>query len=332
MFKKTIFYLLIFVAVGEIMIRIDDRFRFFTDNRVVKIGTGVATTPEFKLLNENKIDLSNKSLRVLVIGDSYIAGGGIELKDRFSRQLNILLNKKSGGFNQIYVLDVSRPSSNNLDNNQSYFYYINRFKPDVVILGYNLNDVEGNLEKQIAKNEIAENHISTTNSSLNRSFSKKIYSLYKNSKFLDFTLHKLHEEMKAHGKVVPNSVFDLMLKSYSLNKENWVASKNLLNEVIADANEKKIHLCILKFPEINLLEYPELFTESDKVIKDYFTQFQSIDYINGTELFKGKDSKDYILSKYDGHPNEKAHKEMAIAVSNIVLRGLSQSDNNNTAQ
>ena len=321
MLKNAAAFIIIFILVGELMVRFDDKFRFFSDTHVVNIATGITATPEFNLLNENKLDLSDKSLKVMIIGDSYIAGGGIDFKDRFSQQLKSILNENKLPFNNIYVLDVSRPSSNNLDNNQSYFYYVHKFKPDCVILGYNLNDVEGNLVKESMKSEAAKTSIEKTNSNLNRSFSKKIYSIYKKSKLLDFTLHKIHDEMKAHGKVVPNSVFDLMLKSYYEDRDNWEKSKSLLEEVIIDAKEKKIQLYVLKFPEINLLEYPELFTKTDKVINSYFNGFPSVTYINGNDIFKGDNTKDYILSKYDGHPNEKAHKKMAVTVSNYVISG-----------
>lgn len=40
--------------------------------------------------------------------------------------------------------------------------------------------------------------------------------------------------------------------------------------------------------------------------------------MDGGELFKGEESEKYILSKYDGHPNEKAHKKMATDVFNII--------------
>jgi hypothetical protein len=30
-----------------------------------------------------------------------------------------------------------------------------------------------------------------------------------------------------------------------------------------------------------------------------------------SDIFKGEKSKDNILSKYDGHPNERAHKRIA---------------------
>jgi len=318
MFKKIILIVTIFIVTGEIMIRIDEKFIFLSDTRIVKIATGVTTTPEFNLLNENKIDFSEKTLRIMVIGDSYIAGGGIELKDRFSQQLKLILKINNKIFDQIYVLDVSSPSSNSLDNSQTYFNYVDKFKPTFVILGYNLNDVEGNLEIQRNKVDMSNFNPAKTNSHVNESFTKKLYNLYKKSKFLDFILHKLHNELKAHGIIVPNSVFDLILKSYYQDKENWEKSKLLLKELAVDTKEKNIQLIVLKFPEINLLEYPELFVKPEKTISDFFKLLPFVKYVNGSELFNGGNSKDYILSKYDGHPNEKAHKKMATEIARFI--------------
>jgi len=192
--KKIIFIVLIFIITGELMIRLDEKFQFFDDTRVVKIATGLTVTPEYTMLNEHTINFSANNLRVMTIGDSYIAGGGIEPKDRFSQQLKSMLKTNNKAHDDILVLDVSKPSSNTLDNNQTYFHFIDSFKPHVVILGYNLNDVEGNLQKQKDKPGAGNAGIAGTNSRGKESFVNKIYKIYKTSRFLDFTFHKLHNE------------------------------------------------------------------------------------------------------------------------------------------
>lgn len=316
MVKKIIFYALLFAIIGEIMLRIDEGFHMFEDTRVVKIPTDLKVTPEYKLLTGNKINLAGNNLRIMVLGDSYIAGGGINAEERFSQQLKTILNARNKRYDDIYVLDVSKPNSNTLDNNLTYFHFVDSFKPHIVILGYNLNDGEGYLEKHPAKD--AGSASASTNSAKNTSFTRKIYNIYKKSKLLDFAFHKLHAEMKAFGIIFPNSEFDLILKSYYENRQNWQKSKILLKEMIDDAATRNTKFVVLKFAEINLLEHPSLFNRADNVLKDFFTSFPIVTYVSGADVFKNESSKEYILSKYDGHPNEKAHKKMAEAISSYI--------------
>ena len=50
----------------------------------------------------------------------------------------------------------------------------------------------------------------------------------------------------------------------------------------------------------------------------FFTKYPSLIYIDGSDSFKGEKTETYRLSKYDGHPNEKAHEKMATEVFEII--------------
>ncbi len=320
MFKKIIFSLFIFVLVGELFIRFDEAFEFLSENRVVKIETSLRITPEYDMVKNNSINLEGNNFRLMVLGDSYIHGGGIEFKDNFSQQLKILLTKANSKFDDVYVLDVSKPSSNNFDNTQTYFQFVDKFKPHIVILGYNYNDVMGELDIERTQAGIDSFANIEASSAKKQSFIKKLYDILYQSRFVFYVMHNLHDELKAHGYIMPNSSFDLNLKSYYENRQNWIKSRGLLQEMIDDAAKKNVQLVVLKFPEINLLEYPSLFKNADSSINNFFMHNASVDYIDGTSLFKGERSKDNILSKYDGHPNEKAHKKMALDVFNQIRK------------
>lgn len=92
----------------------------------------------------------------------------------------------------------------------------------------------------------------------------------------------------------------------------------MLEEIIDHAVKNNIQLIVYKIPEINLIEYPGLFTKTNESIKTFFNTSDSILYIDGNESFKDGKSKDFRLSKYDGHPNERAHQKMAKEVFEII--------------
>ncbi|MES2847542.1 MAG: hypothetical protein V4685_00680, partial [Bacteroidota bacterium] len=122
-----------------------------------------------------------------------------------------------------------------------------------------------------------------------------------------------HDEMKAHGRIIPNSAFDLTLKAYQQDKPSWIKSKELLQKLIDDCKKNNSQLLVLKFTEINMLDYSGIFEKTDSSIKSFFDANPSVDYLDVGKIFKGENSKDYFLSKYDGHPNEKAHAKIAAA-------------------
>jgi hypothetical protein len=224
------------------------------------------------------------------------------------------LQKANTKYDSIYVLDISKPSSNNFDNVQAYIDFAEKFKPNIVVLGYNYNDVEGSLDQKITQTAVDSFATKKVSSNQNKRWIKKVYDLLYQSKVVEYVLHNVHDEMKAHGHIMPNSAFDLTLKSYYENKPNWIKSKELLQQLIDDCKKNNSQLVVLKFTEINLLDYTGLFNKTDNSIKTFFDANPSVDYFNVSEIFKGEKSKDYILSKYDGHPNEKAHTRIAKAV------------------
>ncbi len=317
--KKTILYIILFCLVGELMIRFDKSYTFMEESRVVKISTDIELTPEFELLQNNSFPENQKDFRIMVLGDSYIHGGGIEFKDNFSQNLKAMINASKGNFDHSWVLDISRPDANNLDNKRSYFQFVNRFNPNVVIIGYNINDIDGNLVEKESNTELPDNGKGVkTSGSETVSLIGKIYKLVYASEFIHFVLRKSHDQLKSFGYTIPGSKFDLTIKSYSQNKENWKQSKKLLKDIILHAEQNDIQLIVYNFPETNHLEHQELFSGANTAIKAFFNEFPSVYYLDGSILFNGEKSKDFRLSKYDGHPNEKAHKRMAKDVFDVI--------------
>lgn len=304
------------------MVRLDEAFKFLEDNKVVKVATDLNITPEYNLLKKNAIDTAGNNFRIMVLGDSYIHGAGIEFKDNFSQQLKAMLKKSNTKFDSIYVLDLSKPSSNSFDNEQAYAQFADAYKPNVVILGYNYNDIDGNLDKQKTKagiDSFAKADF-TSKDNQSQSFAKKIYDVIYQSRFVHLVLTNFNSELKTYGIVFPGSEFAVKMNTYPENRQSWIKSKAILKELVAETKAKNTQLIVLKFPEINLIEYPELFTKADVAIKDFFTSFPSVNYVDGAEMFKGEKSKTYILSKYDGHPNEKAHQKLATGIFELIKK------------
>ena len=323
-FKKIGLCILLFMVIGEVMVRFDEKFNLLEDSKVVKVPTDLNITPEYTLLKKNGIDTAGNNLRIMVLGDSYIHGAGIEFKDNFTQQLKGMLKNSNSKFDSIYVLDLSKPSSNSFDNEQAYAQFEKQYKPNIVILGYNYNDIDGQLDKQktlggidsFAKADF------TSKENQSQSFAKKIYDIIYQSRFVHLVMTNLNSELKTYGIIFPGSEFAVKMNSYPENSQSWIKSKIILKDFIEETKARNTQLVVLKFPEINLIEYPQLFSKADAAIKGFFTSFPSVDYVDGADFFKGEKSKAYILSKYDGHPNEKAHKKLAEGIFSLIKNNI----------
>lgn len=318
MIKRILLFIFIFILTGELMIRLDQHFLVLESNHVVKISTNIEVTPEYEMLTNNTFTCDDNDLRIMVVGDSYIHGGGIDFKDNFSQQLKKLFKDSLDNNSNIWVLDVSRPNSNTLDNNLTYFQFVDIFNPHIVIIGYNFNDVTGDLNKSNENYSLNGFLEVKTSGGKAQSFIKRTYNIIYQSVVIRFIMQRSHKVLKNHGYVIPKSNFDNTRKSYTQNKESWTKSRLLLKEIIDNEEKRKGFLLFYEFPDINLLEHPELFEKVDSIIADFFNKYPAAKYRNARSCFKGEKSEEYILSKYDGHPNEKAHAKMAKDVFKIL--------------
>lgn len=56
--------------------------------------------------------------------------------------------------------------------------------------------------------------------------------------------------------------------------------------------------------------YPQLFTDVDETIESCFKNNHSLIYLDGSKAVVDNNLIEYMLSKYDVYPNEKAHEKM----------------------
>ena len=73
-------------------------------------------------------------------------------------------------------------------------------------------------------------------------------------------------------------------------------------------------------PEFNLLNHSNLFYSLDKELVNYVNSNENIIYHNGISDFKNENSEKFMLSKYDGHPNELAHFKIAKKIAKYINR------------
>jgi lysophospholipase L1-like esterase len=317
--KSVLIFILCFAVSGEVLIRLTEHFKILESNRVQKIDIAIESSDELDLYQANQIDLSDSSLRILVIGDSYIHGGGIMPDKKMSNQLRRTINQDNNKYKNIYILDVSKPDANNLDNLKTYLEYKD-FSPQIVILGYHFNDINGNLDDVIKVDSIPgqKSNVKTSSGSQSKMFIRKVTNFLYHSAILEYAMPKFNNMMLSKGYIIPNSRLHNTLKYYEQDHETWKKSKNILSQMISDIQENGSKLIVYHFAYTNLIEYPQLFDKSSTSIEQFFKSFDHVNYISGIEHFKGEKASDYFIYKHDGHPNAKAHSLIARKIDDTI--------------
>jgi hypothetical protein len=265
----------------------------------------------------------------MVLGDSKIYGPGVEFEKIFSQQLKgLLAADKNLSYENVLVLDLSRGGYNTLMNRLAYFEYVDQFKPDLVVLGNNYEDVYGSQEvpEAISKSNLSlheqTNQLLEERASDNTPLFQKIRETVYHSSLLEFIMAGLNLELKLHGVIVPGSVFHhLIYKSHREDYPGWIKAQKHLHEVILDSKQKGIALIVYSVPEVNMLNNYAPYDAVDRKLAAFFAGY-SVPYVNGVQPFLGMNSSDLALSRYDGHANDKGHHLMAQQVYAVIAQTL----------
>lgn len=320
---------LIFFLIGELLIRADIKYDLL-NSKPQKIAIKLDETPIKKQLDQGNFKIDSLKYRILVVGDSYIYGGGINHDKKFSKILDSMLKTDRSIRYETQILDVSRPSNNTLDNFNYLNHYTESFKPNMIIWFYNFNDIIGGLDNK-TKGSTIENNDTELKTNVPKQHPKEIAPLkkftkqvYRSSKLLEFCSSKLQKELKLKGIVLPfGDFYHLTNKVYNENSVNWKKSKELIKQIEEKSKVNNTSFILYKVPEFNLLNNENLFEMVDNSFNDFSDNHPYINYINGIEDFKNVVPEDYMLSRYDGHPNEKAHKKIAKRIFNEIKNELS---------
>ncbi|GAB5524828.1 MAG: hypothetical protein Roseis2KO_27000 [Roseivirga sp.] len=316
---KIILYAVLFFAIGEALVRIDRRFDLL-NNAPEKITVEIEESDLLKSVQQGRFVKDSSQFRILVIGDSYIHGGGIDPAKKFSKKLAAILNTDSPSCDFV-VLDVSVPRNNTLDNYNAFEYFDEAFDPHLIFWAYNYNDVLGKLkndeEASTDQQEVTQppGQIKRKRTGLNKII-KDVYSLSRLALYLSETAQK---ELKTLGIVTPGGDFaNLTQKVYLPSSENWQETQRIFKEVSAICRSDKKDFVFYKMPEFNLMHKPELFSMPDNALLYFTDSIDNMVYINGSLEFADLDIDQYKMSKYDGHPNAKAHLFIANRIAEYI--------------
>jgi hypothetical protein len=248
-----------------------------------RIGTEGYRTPTFKEEHDGP--------RIVVIGDSFTFGEGVKEKDTFPRLLQESLgietiNLSMQGLNTRY-------ERRNLQENM-------HLKPDLVIVGYVLNDT---MPHQETIRMLGDNIKKTTQV-------PKVISLSRACSFAYMRISSFFQSRKT-------------LRSYHYwFEKGWPESRKELLAIKYLCNNHGAELLVVLFPILYWVDGRYPFLELHQQIRK-FAEESEIGFVDLLDVYKKKKPSDLRVHPVDHHPNAVAHK----IASNVIHRWITEKTN-----
>lgn len=229
--------------------------------------------------------------RIVVLGDSYTQGVGVEFQETFSKRLEPRLERAWGpsevinfgvsGYNTVLELATLRETAA-------------QFKPDLIVVGYVLNDIE-------ISNPASEARAGLESQSL---VDQAHTGLKRRSMLYRHLAPKIGRVLGMFGARYAVGMTSFMMASYDEASPGWVASRQALLGIAAEARQLDARLLVVVFPAMNdFRTYP--LSHAHEAITRFCTQ-NGIDVLDLLPRFRREKVAELTVF-LDGHPNSRAH-------------------------
>jgi len=239
-------------------------------------------------------DMVRGKTKVMVVGDSFVYGDGIENpEERFSNRLG----QKLG--DDYVVFNLGKGGTNTKHHINAILKY--PYSPDILVLSYVINDIAGSvLERQW----------------INRPGSgprvlPELPLLVNNSYAFNFFYWRLHRMMQA-GQ--PDARWAWYLSVYNDPDSWWIHQEQLLS-IYEGAQSEQIPLFVVVFPSMDYTEESLVVTE--RIIDLY--EKKGVPTLDVAELIEEIPKKDRMASAVDAHPSELVHSLVADALYEMFV-------------
>lgn len=271
------------------------------------------------------IPKSQETYRILVLGDSFTWGVGVDVEETVPKQLEKRLSKEFPRKN-IEVINAAIPGYNTVEELLLLKGRGLKYEPNMLILLYNLNDIDFkpylsdekyDETKVVSVLEVhpGENIAEVLKYKGIRSF---INWFEVNSQFFAFLVPRVGTLLRKMGllKSVEFSWVQTIFQGYTNENPGWLESRRALGEISEICRSHDIVFIVAIYPLlVELKKYQG--KKSHEMISNYLHSIE-IPFIDLLTVFEGKNGRSYWINFMDGHPNAEAHRLVTNALLPIV--------------
>lgn len=304
----------LFVAVGEIIFRI------------IEPASPPGTTYG-KAIHKNSLGLRDREFaipkpdsvyRILVLGDSFAWGVGLENEHTIPKLLETRLNTERPA-KRFEVINAAVPGHNTVEELALLEDIGLRYEPDMVIVLYNLNDIEfkatmaleGYDQTKVVPVVEIDPGEDITSFSKNKGLRGFILSIERISAFTRFLVPRVGRVMRQLGLIhsVEFSWVEKLFQGYVDENPGWAESKRALKGIKRVVEQTKGTMLVALYPlMVDTHDYQGRHVH--QTIASYCDS-ERIPFVDLLPLFEGHDARTFWVNFMDSHPNEEVHRLVA---------------------
>lgn len=294
-----LFIILILFSIGELSMRI-----FFHEKIYQEYGHGPEKSEFLKKIEYNSLgyrdvehDLAKEkdTYRILFLGDSFTLGSGIEsIENIYPKLIQTKLNENYGD-DKFETIILAKSGYSTLDELKALKEVGLKFNPDLIIIGYYLNDAEGENSRKGYENMFYSHYLIPYELG---------NILYRHSFFYYFLESRLKNIIVSKGFGKNN--IDYTQHLYSNSNPYFQQHEKELKEMIGLSNKNGIPIVIVMIPSLEILEdYPH--ENIHQYIKS-ISESNDAYFLDLLPYFKNYNLDELRLSFMDTHMSESGHK------------------------
>ncbi len=241
--------------------------------------------------------------RIVFLGDSFTAGHGIKkIDDRFTDRIAAWLEEKRPG--KYVVANLGEPGyeASMIEGLARALLFTQRADVSLIVYIYNINDIEG--------------YDPRTQDSLRQIYTAEPRNpLFRDTYLLNWLYFRYVQFRYAKG----TSYYSSLAESY--RSRPWEGLRAKLAQLHRDCTEAHVDFRMVLFPFMQNLgpDYP--FREADAKLVE-FCKSEKIPVLDLEPVFREHAGESLTVSRFDAHPNERAHAIAAEAIEKDLLSDL----------
>ncbi len=236
------------------------------------------------------------ALRVVCLGDSMTFGEGVRESDTYPSVLEKLLKSARPG-RTVQVINAGVQGYGTREEAALFFARCEKLRPDIVTLGFFLNDAT-DFGETVRQND-------------ERTRDRPLSGLAKYSKIWEMI------ERRRRATALQETYFETTRRSF--DGANWPVAKQLLALLQAQSKKDGFRFVVVLFPVFWNLDgdYPfdDLHTRIAAACQEAGCEFVDL-----LPVFQGRKSESLWVHPTDQHPNEIAHDLAARRIAEMLLR------------
>jgi lysophospholipase L1-like esterase len=266
--------------------------------------------------------------RIVMLGDSFAWGVGLDVEQALPEVLETML-AASVTSGTIEVVNAAEPGFNTVEELNLLSERRAVLEPDMVVLIYNLNDIEYLPELSERTYESEPTPVveldpgeDVTKYSRNAGFRGFVLALERRSMLVRFMVPRMGALLRRLGLIesVEFSWVEKIYQGFSDDNPGWLESKRALSEIAGLCRESGCRFLVAVYPLFADLESYKGRGAHQKVLE--FCREQGIEAVDLLPIFENTPTRSHWINFMDSHPNAAAHRAVAERLLPVVRERL----------